>query len=228
MKVFIVKAEKKQPYNTLCEKLPPRPPHTHTCVKTQLVYHTRVQVLLPHPPRPDYYHSMYPLNRSWLTKWSRPKDPQHLNIMARAKAFQEQMRTKVIEILSGLPIKFSESRDLQRESLPTKLPQERSDHISKRSWQHPINWRSHLPQWRSVFVTPPEERRWAKLGCIARAPRQKPLLSENTKAYLVLPENILMSPKTFWKILYGLRRPKLNFLEGGGRGRSHSFIKVGV
>ncbi|KAI3371696.1 hypothetical protein L3Q82_024260, partial [Scortum barcoo] len=48
-----------------------------------------------------------------------------------------------------------------------------------------------------------------------RVPRRKPLLSKkNIKgSSLILPENILMIPKTFGKIL-GLTRQKLNFFEG--------------
>ena len=53
-------------------------------------------------PRPDYCHtcsqSRNNLNRTCLTKWNRPKDPQKLDLMLRSKNIQEQMRNKVIEI----------------------------------------------------------------------------------------------------------------------------------
>ncbi len=137
-------------------------------------------------PRPDYCQtcsqSRNHLNRTCLTKWSRPKDPQKLHIMLRYKEIQEQMRKKVIEIYqSGKGYKaISKALGLQRTTVraiihkrrkhgtvvklprsgrPTKLPQERSDDSSKRSQktpqQHLKNCRPHLPQLRSVFMTPP-------------------------------------------------------------------------
>ncbi len=70
--------------------------------------------------RPDYCHtcsqSRNHLNRTCLTKWSRPKDPQKLHIMLRSKEIQEQMRKKVIEIYqSGKGYKaISKALGLQR------------------------------------------------------------------------------------------------------------------
>ncbi len=57
-------------------------------------------------------------------------------------------------------------------------------------------------------------KRLGKNGLHGRVPRRKPLLSKKNKLVSVLPENILMIPKTFGKILCGLTRQKLNFLEG--------------
>ncbi|KAK3556981.1 hypothetical protein QTP70_022323 [Hemibagrus guttatus] len=66
-------------------------------------------------------------------------------------------------------------------------------------------------------------KRLGKNGLHGRVPRRKPLLNKKNISFKrlvsVLPENILMIPKTFGKILCGLMRQKLNFLEvkyGGG------------
>ncbi len=133
----------------------------------------------PNPHGPVWKSVCPPDNRTCLTKWSRPKDPQKLHIMLRSKEIQEQMRKKVIEIYqSGKGYKaVSKALGLHYEPLSTngenmeqwwtfpgvagrpKLPQERSDDSSKRSQktpqQHLKNCRPHLPQLRSVFMTPP-------------------------------------------------------------------------
>ncbi len=165
----------------LCEKVfAPHPLLKHNCGLSHL---SSVSLATP---RPDYCHtcsqSRNHLNRTCLTKWSRPKDPQKLHIMLRSKEIQEQMRKKVIEIYqSGKGYKAIskalDSSEPQWEPLSTngenmeqwwtfpgvagrpKLPQERSDDSSKRSQktpqQHLKNCRPHLPQLNSVFMTPP-------------------------------------------------------------------------
>uniref|UniRef100_A0AAY5K7Q8 Transposase Tc1-like domain-containing protein n=1 Tax=Esox lucius TaxID=8010 RepID=A0AAY5K7Q8_ESOLU len=58
-------------------------------------------------------------------------------------------------------------------------------------------------------------KKLGKNGRHGRVPRRKPLLSiNNIKANLILARKILMIPNTFGKILCGLTRQKLNFLEG--------------
>ncbi len=89
----------------LCEKVfAPHPLLKHNCGLSHL---SSVSLATS---RPDYCHtcsqSRNHLNRTCLTKWSRPKDPQKLHIMLRSKEIQEQMRKKVIEIYqSGKVIK---------------------------------------------------------------------------------------------------------------------------
>ncbi|KAK3552772.1 hypothetical protein QTP86_022461 [Hemibagrus guttatus] len=58
-------------------------------------------------------------------------------------------------------------------------------------------------------------KRRGKNGLHGRVPRRKPLLSKkNIKARLSFARKHLDDPKTFGKILCGLTRHKLNFLEG--------------
>ncbi|KAK3517677.1 hypothetical protein QTP70_015695, partial [Hemibagrus guttatus] len=88
--------------------------------------------------------------------------------------------------------------NLPRSDRPTKkLPQERSDNSSRRSQktlqQHPKNCRPHLPQLRQKAAAEQKEHKGSSQFC---------------------QKNILMIPKTFGKILCGLTRQKLNFLEG--------------
>ena len=176
MKVFIIKGEKKSKPTWPCVKkcLPPLLKHNLT-----VVYHTWAT------PRPDYCHtcsqSRNLLNWTCLTKWSRPTDPQKLDIMPRSKEIQEQMRKKLrsisLEKVIKPFLKHWDSSEPQRESLSTngenmeqwrtfpgaagrpKLPHERSNDSSKRSkktpQQHPKNCRPYLPQLRSGFMTPP-------------------------------------------------------------------------
>ncbi len=154
--------------------LPPHPLLKHNCGLSHL---SSVSLATP---RPDYCHtcsqSRNHLNRTWLTKWSRPKDPQKLHIMLRSKEIQEQMRKKVIEIYqSGKGYKaISKALGLQRTTVRAIIHKWRkhgtvvnlpritprcSDDSSKRSQktpqQHLKNCRPHLPQLRSVFMTPP-------------------------------------------------------------------------
>ncbi len=94
---FLWRENKIQTHMALCEKVfAPKPPLKHNCGLSHL---TSVSLATP---RPDYCHtcsqSRNHLNRTSLTKWSRPKDPQKLHIMLRSKEIQEQMRKKVIEI----------------------------------------------------------------------------------------------------------------------------------
>ncbi|KAK3562989.1 hypothetical protein QTP86_013253 [Hemibagrus guttatus] len=61
-------------------------------------------------------------------------------------------------------------------------------------------------------------KRLGKNGLHGTVPRRKPLLSKkNIKAHLSFARKHLDDPKTFEKILCGLKRQKLNFLEGPGR-----------
>ncbi len=99
----------------LCEKVfAPHPLLKHNCGLSHL------SLVSLATPRPDYCHtcsqSRNHLNRTCLTKWSRPKDPQKLHIMLRSKEIQEQMRKKVIEIYqSGKGYKaISKALGLQR------------------------------------------------------------------------------------------------------------------
>ncbi|KAI3368140.1 hypothetical protein L3Q82_007872 [Scortum barcoo] len=152
-------------------------------------------------------------------------------MLLRSKEIQEQMRKKVIEIYqSGKGYKaiskaanhneshysqmvktWSSGEPSQEWPADQNYPKERSsDDSSKRSQktpqQHPKNCRPHMPQLRSVFMTPPIRKRLGKNGLHGRVPRRKPLLSKKKALRLVsiLPENILMIPKTFGKILCGL------------------------
>ncbi len=99
----------------LCEKVfAPHPLLKHNCGLSDL---SSVSLATS---RPDYCHtcsqSRNHLNRTCLTKWSRPKGPQKLHIMLRSKEIQEQMRKKVIEIYqSGKGYKaISKALGLQR------------------------------------------------------------------------------------------------------------------
>ncbi len=117
--VFLWRENKIQTHMALCEKVfAPHPllKHNHSYVLTGGGgKHSTLAT-----PRPDYCHtcsqSRNHLNRTCLTKWSRPKDPQKLHIMLRSKEIQEQMRKKVIEIYqSGNGYKaISKALGLQR------------------------------------------------------------------------------------------------------------------
>ncbi len=94
---FLWRENKIQTHMALCEKVfAPHPLLKHNCGLSHL---SSVSLATS---RPDYCHtcsqSRNHLNRTCLTKWSRPKDPQKLHIMLRSKEIQEQMRKKVIEI----------------------------------------------------------------------------------------------------------------------------------
>ena len=58
-----------------------------------------------------------------------------------------------------------------------KLPQEDIENSSNRSQnipqQHPQNCRPHLPQFRSVFMTPPWEKDWAKMAAWQSSKRKR-------------------------------------------------------
>ncbi len=92
-----MKGKQIQTHMALCGKsVCPHPLLKHNCGLSHL---SSVSLATP---RPDYCHtcsqSRNHINRTSLTKWSRPKDPQKLQIMLRSKEIQEQMRKKVIEI----------------------------------------------------------------------------------------------------------------------------------
>ncbi len=112
---FLWRENKIQTHMALCEKvLAHHPLLKHNC---GLSHRSSVSLATP---RPDYCHtcsqSRNHLNRTCLTKWSRPKYPQKLHIMLRSKEIQEQMRKKVIEIYqSGKGYKaISKALGLQR------------------------------------------------------------------------------------------------------------------
>ncbi len=112
---FLWRENKIQTHMALCEKVfAPHPLLKHNCGLSHL---SSVSLATS---RPDYCHtcsqSRNHLNRTCLTKWSRPKDPQKLHIMLRSKEIQEQMRKKVIEIYqSGKGYKaISKALGLQR------------------------------------------------------------------------------------------------------------------
>ncbi len=112
---FLWRENKIQTHMALCEKVfAPHPLLKHNCGLSLL---SSVSLA---SPRPDYCYtcsqSRNHLNRTCLTKWSRPKDPQKLHIMLRSKEIQEQMRKKVIEIYqSGKGYKaISKALGLQR------------------------------------------------------------------------------------------------------------------
>ncbi len=100
------------PHGPVWKSVCPHPLLKHNCGLSHL---SSVSLATP---RPDYCHtcsqSRNHINRTSLTKWSRPKDPQKLQIMLRSKEIQEQMRKKVIEIYQsgkgfGTPANHSES-----------------------------------------------------------------------------------------------------------------------
>ncbi len=84
------------PHGPVWKSVAPHPLLKHNCGLSHL---SSVSLATS---RPDYCHTCSQwrnhLNRTCLTKWSRPKDPQKLHIMLRSKENQEQMRKKVIEI----------------------------------------------------------------------------------------------------------------------------------
>ncbi len=181
MKFFLWRENKIQNHMALCEKVfAPHPLLKHNCGLSHL---SSVSLATS---RPDYCHtcsqSRNHLNRTCLTKWSRPKDPQKLHIMLRSKEIQEQMRKKVIEIYqSGKGYKaISKALGLQRTTVraiihkwrkhgtvvnlprsgrPTKITPRAQRRLIQESQktpqQHLKNCRPHLPQLRSVFMTPP-------------------------------------------------------------------------
>ncbi len=236
--VFLWRENKIQTHMALCEKVfAPHPLLKHNCGLSHL---SSVSLATS---RPDYCHtcsqSRNHLNRTCLTKWSRPKDPQKLHIMLRSKEIQEQMRKKVIEIYqSGKGYKaISKALGLQRTTVraiihkwrkhgtvvnlprsgrPTKITPRAQWRLIQEVTKDPTTTSKELQaSLASVKVSVHDStirKRLGKNGLHGRVPRRKPLLSK--KLISVLPENILMIPKTFGKILCGLTRQKLNFLEG--------------
>lgn len=90
-------------------KLPPRPSHTHKHVLKHNWFITPEFNLLF-----LYCHSTCPLNRSWLTKWSRPKAPQHHGKSWRdSGTIENQSHWDLIRLANkvcGIPRPCSESR----------------------------------------------------------------------------------------------------------------------
>ncbi len=220
----------------LCEKVfAPHPLLKHNCGLSHL---SSVSLATP---RPDYCHtcsqSRNHLNRTCLTKWSRPKDPQKLHIMLRSKEIQEQMRKKVIEIYqSGKGYKaISKALGLQqttvraiihkwrkhgtvvnlpRSGRPTKITPRAQRRLIQEVTKDPTTTSKELQaSLASVKVSVHDStirKRLGKNGLHGRVPRPKPLLSKKNKG------SSQFCQKTSWwsPRLLGLTRQKLNFLEG--------------
>ncbi len=210
----------------LCEKVfAPHPLLKHNCGLSHL---SSVSLATS---RPDYCHtysqSRNHLNRTCLTKWSRPKDPQKLHIMLRSKEIQEQMRKKVIEIYqSGKGYKaISKALGLQRTTvraiirkwrkhgtvvnLPrsgrlTKITPRAQRRLIQEVTKDPTTTSKELQaSLASVKVSVHDStirKRLGKNGLHGRVPRRKPLLSKkNIKAHLSLARKHLDDPQDFWE-----------------------------
>ncbi len=181
--------------------------------------------------RPDYCHtcsqSRNHLNRTCLTKWSRPKDPQKLHIMLTSKEIQEQMRKKVIEIYqSGKGYKaISKALGLQRTTVraiihkwrkhgtvvnlprsgrPTKITPRAQQRLIQEVTKDPTTTSKELQaSLASVKVSVHDStirKRLGKNGLHGRVPRPKPLLSKkNIKAHLSFARKHLDDPQDFWE-----------------------------
>ncbi len=224
--VFLWRENKIQTHMALCEKVfAPHPLLKHNCGLSHL---SSVSLATP---RPDYCHtcsqSRNHLNRTCLTKWSRPKDPQKLHIMLRSKEIQEQMRKKVIEIYqSGKGYKaISKALGLQRTTVraiihkwrkhgtvvnlprsgrPTKItPRAQRWHIQEVTKDPTTTSKELQASLASVKVSVHDStirKRLGKNGLHGRVPRLKPLLSKkNIKAHLSFARKHLDDPQDFWE-----------------------------
>ncbi len=203
--------------------LPPHPLLKHNCGLSHL---SSVSLATS---RPDYCHtcsqSRNHLNRTCLTKWSRPKDPQKLHIMLRSKEIQEQMRKKVIEIYqSGKGYKaISKALGLQRTTVraiihkwwkhgtmvnlprsgrPTKITPRAQRRLIQEVTKDPTTTSKELQaSLASVKVSVHDStirKRLGKNGLHGRVPRPKPLLSKkNIKAHLSFARKHLDDPQDF-------------------------------
>ncbi len=210
----------------LCEKsVCPHPLLKHNCGLSHL---SSVSLATS---RPDYCHtcsqSRNHLNRTCLTKWSRPKDPQKLHIMLRSKEIQEQMRKKVIEIYqSGKGYKaISKPLGLQRTTVraiihkwrkhgtvvnlprsgrPTKITPRAQRRLIQEVTKDPTTTSKELQaSLSSVRVSVHDStirKRLGKNGLHGRVTRPKPLLSKkNIKAHLSFARKHLDDPQDFWE-----------------------------
>ncbi len=223
---FLWRENKIQTHMALCEKVfAPKPPLKHNCGLSHL---SSVSLATP---RPDYCHtcsqSRNHLNRTCLTKWSRPKDPQKLHIMLRSKEIQEQMRKKVIEIYqSGKGYKaISKPLGLQRTTVraiihkwrkhgtvvnlprsgrPTKITPRAQRRLIQEVTKDPKTTSKELQaSLASVKVSVHDStirKRLGRNGLHGRVPRPKPLLSKNNiKARLSFARKHLDDPQDFWE-----------------------------
>ncbi len=208
---YLWRENKIQTHIALCEKVfAPHPLLKHDCGLSHL---SSVSLATSCP---DYCHtclqSRNHLNRTCLTKWSRPKDPQKLHIMLRSKEIQEQMRKKVIEIYqSGKGYKaISKALGLQRTTVrainhkwwkhgtvvnlprsgrPTKITPRAQRRLIQEVTKDPTTTSKELQaSLASVKVSVHDStirKRLGKNGLHGRVPRRKPLLSKkNIKARL--------------------------------------------
>ncbi|KAK3513490.1 hypothetical protein QTP70_015502 [Hemibagrus guttatus] len=108
--------------------------------------------------------------------------------------------------------------NLPRSGRPTKITPRAQRQLIQEVTKDPITTSKELQaSLASVKVSVCDstiKKRLGKNGLHGRVPRQKMLLSKKKRLVPVLPENILMIPKTFGKILCGLTRQKFYFLEG--------------
>ncbi len=221
---FLWRENKIQTHMALCEKVPP-PLLKHNCGLSHL---SSVSLATS---RPDYCHtcsqSRNHLNRTCLTKWSRPKDPQKLHIMLRSKEIQEQMRKKVIEIYqSGKGYKaISKALGLQRTTVraiihkwrkhgtvvnlprsgrPTKITPRAQRRLIQEVTKDPTTTSKELQaSLASVKVSVHGSTIRKRLGknCLhGRVPSRKPLLSKkDIKAHLSFARKHLDDPQYFWE-----------------------------
>ena len=132
-------------------------------------------------PRPDYCHtcsqSRNHLNRTCLTKWSRPKDPQKPDILLRSKEIHKQMWNnsgKGYKAISKAVTKDQRttSKELQASLASVKV---------------------------SVYDSTLRKRQ-GKNGLHGQVPRRKPLFSKrNIKARLSFDRKHLDEPQDFWE-----------------------------
>ncbi|KAK3538352.1 hypothetical protein QTP70_035208 [Hemibagrus guttatus] len=165
--------------------------------------------------------------------------------MPRSKEIRKQMRKKVIEIYQsgkgykavskalGLPRttvraiiykwrKHGTMENLPRSGRQTKVTPRAQQQLIQEVTKDPTTTSKELQaSLASVKVSVHDStlrKRLGKNGLRGRVPRQKPLLSKkNIKALLSFARKHLDDPKTFGKILCGLTRQKLNFLEARPR-----------
>ncbi len=212
-------------WKSVCPPPPPHPLLKHNCGLSHL------SLVSLATPRPDYCHtcsqSRNHLNRTCLTKWSRPKDPQKLHIMLRSKEIREQMRKKVIEIyqsgkgykaiIKALGLQRTTVRaiihkwrkhgtvvNLPRSGRPTKITPRAQRRLIQEVTKDPTTTSKELQaSLASVKVSVHDStirKRLGKNGLHGRVPRLKPLLSKkNIKARLSFARKHLDDPQDFWE-----------------------------
>ncbi len=136
---------------------------------------------------------------------------------AISKAFRLQRTTVRAIILKWR--KHGTVVNLPRSGRPTKITPRVQRRLIQEVTKDPTTTSKELQaSLASVKVSVHDStirKRLGKNGLHGRVPRRNPLLSKRTNRLVsALPENILMIPKTFGKIICGLTRQKCNILEG--------------